>query len=76
MSPEEYEIWKAFKGLAERWCKEDVLNSCRASREDECAPCTWRAGYGVASAAAGVERRSVAILGHVYAPCVHSYRRT
>jgi hypothetical protein len=62
MSPEEYEIWEAFKGLAER--------SCRASREDECAPCTWHEGYGVASAAAGVERRSVAILGHVYAPCV------
>jgi len=31
------------------------------------------AGYGVASAAAGVVSRSVAVLGHVYAPCVHSF---
>ena len=31
------------------------------------------AGYGVASAAAGVVSRSVAVLGHVYAPCVLSY---
>jgi len=32
------------------------------------------AGYGVASAAAGVARRSVASLGHVYAPCVPVHR--
>jgi len=30
MSPEEYEMWKAFRGSFERWCKEYVINSIKA----------------------------------------------